>query len=101
MLLYIGDDTPGLRELLSNVVDQYATWWRELGAKLGLKGYQIENITANNDVRQHRQIETCCRQMLEMWLQEISKPTWGKLEDAVNSLPAKVLSGPKGTGGYY
>ena len=96
MLYFIGEEKPVLGDLLLNVVDQYAAWWRELGLKLGLKDYEIENITMNNDVRQYRQVQSCCRQMLELWLQKLSQPTWGKLEDAINSLPAKVLSGPKG-----
>lgn len=27
-----------------------------------------------------------CRRMLEHWLQEISHPTWGKLEDAIKDV---------------
>ena len=96
MFFLIEDDEPTLPELLSNVVDQYATWWRELGCKLGLKDFQIDNISANNDVRQTRQVENCCRQMLEKWKQEIHKPTWRKLEDAINALSAKVPFGPTG-----
>ena len=92
-----GDDRPQLGDLLTNVVEQYAVHWEELGLKLGLKDYQLANISENNANRQSRRVETCCRDMLEKWLREISSPTWGKLDDVIKSLTTAPLSNhPKG-----
>ena len=93
-----GDDTPQLGELLTNIVEHYAVHWEELGRKLGLKDYQLTNISANNDTREHRRVETCCKRMLEKWLQIDPLPTWGKLDDVIKSLTtAPVSTGHKGT----
>jgi len=93
-----GDDRPQLGDLLTNVVEQYAVHWEELGLKLGLKDYQLANISENNANRPSRRVETCCRDMLEKWLREISSPTWGKLDDVIKSLTTAPLSNhPKGS----
>ena len=77
---------------------QYAIHWEELGRQLGLKDYQLANISENNITLRSRRVETCCRDVLEQWLKEISSPTWGKLDDVIKSLaiaPA-VSTGHKG-----
>ena len=96
--IIIGDDTPQLGELLTNIVEQYAVYWEELGRKLGLKDYQLANISENNASLRSRRVETCCRDVLEKWLKEISSPTWGKLDDVIKSLTtiAPVSTGHKG-----
>ena len=100
MLYRIGEEKPVLRDLLSNVVHQYAACWRKLGLELGLEDYEIKNIAISNDGRDHEKVQFCCREMLELWLKKISQPTWGKLVDAINSLPDnEVLTGPKGIQG--
>ena len=99
MFIATGDDTPQLGDLLTNVVEQYAVHWEELGRKLGLQEYQLTNISENNATRPSRRVETCCKDMLEKWLQEIHSPIWGKLDDVINSLtitPVKS-TGHKGT----
>ena len=73
-------------ELLTNIVEQYAVHWVELGRQLGLKDYQLDNISENNITLRSRRVETCCRDVLEKWLQDISSPTWGKLDDVIKSL---------------
>ena len=86
-------------ELLTDVVEQYAVHWEELRRKLGLKDYQLANIAKNHASLPSGRVETCCRDVLEKWLQEISSPTWGKLDDIIKSLtiaPA-VPTGHKGT----
>ena len=83
-------------DLLSNFVEQYAVYWKEVGRRLGLKDYQLDNISQNNVNRQSRRVETCCREVLEKWLVEISSPTWGKLDDVIKSL----TTAPVQTAGY-
>ena len=92
-----GDDTPQLCELLTNIVEQYAVHWEELGRKLGLKDYQLANISENHVTIRSRRLESCCRDVFEKWLKEIS-PTWGKLDDVIKSLTiVSVSTGHKGT----
>ena len=74
-------------DLLTNVVQQYAVHWEELGLKLGLEEYHINNINEDNANRRDRQVETCCTDMLKKWLREIPSPTWGKLDNVIKSLP--------------
>ena len=81
-----GNDTPQLGDLLINIAEQYAVHWEELGRKLGLQDYQLNNISQNNVNRQSRRVEACCREVLEEWLKEISSPTWGTLDDVIKSL---------------
>ena len=85
-----GDDTPLMKELDTNVVHQYASQWKQLGLKLGLQQYDINNISEDHTHITDRSI-TCCEAMLEKWLQFISSPTWGKLDDVI-----KTLTIPKG-----
>ena len=88
-----------MSELLTNIVQQYAVHWEELGGKLGLKDYQLANIAKNHASLPSGRVETCCRDVLEKWLQDIPLPTWGKLDDVIKSLTiAPALStGHKGT----
>ena len=97
-LIATGTDIPQLSELLTNILEQYAVHWEELGRKLGLKEYQLVNISENNVTLRSRRVETCCRDVLEKWLREITSPTWGKLDDVIKSFTtASVSTGHKGT----
>ena len=74
-----------MEDLQEYVVRQYAARWKELGLALGLKDYIIDNIQENN-ARHPRQVEECCKALLQQWLKEISSPSWGKLDDAIISI---------------
>ena len=81
--------------MCSNVVYQYAAQWEQLGLALGLQYHDIAIISKDNP----DQSVTCCRTVLEKWLQDVSSPTWGKLDDVIKSLtiaPA-ASTGHKGT----
>ena len=82
MMICIGNDKPGMRDLYENIVTQYAARWKELGLELGLKDYMIDNIQQNN-ARHPRHVEECCKAMLQQWLKQIPSPSWGKLDDAI------------------
>ena len=71
-----------MRDLHINIIRQYATLWKRLGVELGLKDHDINNISENN-INHPRRVEMCLTAVLELWLREVSSPTWGKLEDAV------------------
>lgn len=36
---------------------------------------------------------SCCREVFREWLQQISLPTWGKLEDAVKEVEEDIKLG--------
>jgi len=78
-----GDDRPGLGDLYINVIPQYAVRWEALGAILGLKDYEIAVIS--KDYANRGSIEGCTA-MLMKWLQSCDRPTWGKLDNAINLL---------------
>ena len=83
-----GNDRPELGDLFINVIPQHAARWEALGAVLGLKGYEIANISKDNA---NRSTEGCTA-MLIKWLQSGDQPTWGKLDDAINLLRQSLTS---------
>jgi len=78
-----GDDRPGLGDLYINVIPQYAARWEELAAILGLKYYEIDNIS--KDYANRGSIEGCAAMMMK-WLRKDLTASWGKLDDAINLL---------------
>ena len=80
-----------LKDLLLNVIDQYAAHWEDLGTLLGMEDSFIANIARDY----HNQSVDSCREMLMMWLRVTPSPTWGKLDDAINSLKKILASKPR------
>ena len=64
------------------IIPKYAARWKEIGIKLQLKDYDLDNIDLDNAYHPHRTVQ-CFKCLLEQWLKEISSPTWGKLYDAI------------------
>ena len=81
-----------LKDLLLNVISQYAAHWEELGTLLGVERCDIANISRDHP---NRAVDAC-REMLIMWLRVIPSPTWGKLDDAINSLKKRLATKPSG-----
>ena len=81
-----------LKDLLLKVINQYAANWEDLGKQLGVKDYDIANISRDHP---NRAVDAC-REMLRMWLRDIPSPTWGKLDDAINSLKKILAAKPSG-----
>ena len=77
-----GDDVPTMGELYTSVIHQYAAQWEQLGLKLGLQHYDIANISKDNAHNPDQSV-TCCRTVLEKWLQTFPSPTWGKLVEVI------------------
>lgn len=78
------------------MVRQFAAQWEQLGVKLGLKGNDIDIISKDNAHNPDRSV-TCCRKVLQKWLQTNPSATWGKLDDVIKSLTiASVGTGHKG-----
>jgi len=76
-----------LRDLYINVIPQHAARWEALGAILGLKDYEIDIIS--KDYANRGSIEGCAA-MLMKWLQSGDRPTWGKLDDAIDLLGSSL-----------
>ena len=68
-----------MRDLNRYIVEQQAAQWERLGLELGLKDYHIANISKDHLNRS----VTCCREMLQKWLDIDPLATWSKLDDAV------------------
>ena len=86
-----------MRDLNRHIVEQQATQWERLGLELGLQEYHIANISKDNEHNPNRSV-TCCRAMLQKWLDNDPSATWGKLYDAIINvkLPSRATSQDKG-----
>ena len=82
------------------MVEQYAVYWKQLGAELGVKDYQVANITENNASRKLRQVEECCSQMLQKWLEIDPSATWGRLDNVLQKITSLELTAKGGNHGY-
>ena len=60
------------------------TNWEYLGENLGLKPYHLDCISRDNEYTPNR-TKNCCRAVLKKWQELEYSPTWGILEDAVNT----------------
>ena len=80
-----------MRDLYNHVVHQFAAQWEDLGLKLGLQDYNIANISKDNAHNPDQSV-TCCKTVLQKWLKKVPSPTWGKLDDAINSLIIAPMS---------
>ena len=78
--------------MLTNIVEQYAVHWEELGRKLGLEDHHLANIAENTANREYRRVETCSNRVFEKWLQLDPSPKWGKLDDVIKSLTMNPIS---------
>ena len=85
-----------MKDLHSKIVRQYAVQWERLGIELGLKDYDVANISKNN-ANCSRKAEVCCVAVLEQWLMEIPSPTWGKLDDAIKRVNISSTTSPAST----
>ena len=81
-----------LTELQKNVIHQYAAQWENLGILLEVEDSHITDTARNN----HNQSVNACAEMLTKWLQAVPSPTWGKLQDSINSLNKIMASKPSG-----
>ena len=74
-----------MRDLKRHIVEQQAAQWERLGVELGLKDYHIANMSKDNEHNPNRSV-TCCRVMLQKWLDLDPSATWGKLDHAIKKI---------------
>ena len=88
-----GDEKPDMKDINRHIVEQQAAQWERLGVELGLKDYHIDNISKDNPNRS----VTCCRVMLQKWLDIDPSATWAKLNDAIKKIKLPSTSTPVST----
>lgn len=86
------NSVPSPRDLQRYFTPQYCTKWRAIGAHLGLPGYSLDEIEANN---QHS-VRNCCYAMLSKWLESDEEASWKKLFHAIELLLVSTVSDNKG-----
>ena len=79
-----GSDEVDLASLYTHVVP-CIIHWEHLGVHLGLEPHHLGYISKNHAHNPDR-TNDCCRDVLMKWLELECSPTWGKLEDAVNTI---------------
>ena len=65
---------------LGQMLTEYCTQWKDIGAQLGLSSALLRVIDADNTKQRE-----CFRETLQKWLQMDTKATWHKLELAITN----------------
>lgn len=73
--------TPPLKDLYEHVTPHYAANWKVLGTLLGLPSGELKSIEAGWPTN----VQWCCNQMLEKWLEMDPTASWEKLHAAIES----------------
>ena len=85
-----------MKEINIHIVEQQAAQWERLALELGLKDYHIANMSKDNEHNPNRSV-TCCRVMLQKWLDIDPSATWGKLDDAIKKIKLPSTTKPMST----
>ena len=86
----LGNTTPKLSDLQKDIVPKYAARWRDLGIQLNIPIYTLD-IIAKDNANDREHARSCCRGMLNKWIETNTEATWNELHEAIANLP--VLSG--------
>ena len=78
-IIVVTPTTPSLIELHDYVTPHYASMWKLIGKYLGLPIGKLNNIEAGWPTN----VEHCCNQMLEAWLDTDTKASWKKMHKAI------------------
>ena len=76
---------------LGQIMTEYCTQWKDIGAQLGLTPASIRVIAADNPTKTRE----CFRETLQKWLQMDTKATWHTLELAITNANRENLGLPK------
>ena len=83
-----GGQRPSLKLLYSHVVPVAAKKWRELGVEL--LDTDSEVVLGTIEANHPKDVEKCCKVMLEKWLETSLDASWNKLEQALKSPAIKL-----------
>ena len=80
------DERPDMKDL-GQIMTEYCTQWKDIGAQLGLKPASIRVIAADNPLKTRE----CFRETLQKWLLMDTKATWHTLELAITNANREIL----------
>ncbi|XP_065907052.1 NACHT, LRR and PYD domains-containing protein 12-like isoform X2 [Dysidea avara] len=78
-------DVPQLCELNRHIVPVYASVWKDLGLELEIPMYTL-NAIAVDHVNHPSWSTECCKVMLQKWIRMSPRPTWARLQEALEHL---------------
>ena len=86
----VGSDRPSLKDLYDHVVNKIAHKWRNLGVQL-LRPDQENVLNIIEAVHPHDDV-SCCKRLLEKWLETTTDATWNELIRALMSPSVQLIS---------
>ena len=69
---------PKLKDLYNLITPEYAAHWKVIGTLLGIKKGILDGIGRSN-------VNWCCNELLETWLERDTDASWKKIIEAINS----------------
>ena len=83
-----GGERPSLKLLYKHVVPGAATKWRELGVEL--LDTDSEIVLSTIETNYPKDVEECCKLMLDKWLKTSVDASWNQLVQALKSPAIKL-----------
>ena len=81
---------PQLKELYNLITPSYAASWKEIGSQLGIQKGILQTI----ELKFSPDVEKCCDEMLEEWLDADNTAAWNKLIQVISSpTVAEIIDG--------
>ena len=78
-----------MKDLFKYFIPHYAAQWEDIGVYLDIDQIYLRIIKADhpNDVK------SCCRYLLQRWLELDPVPTWDKLFTAIDACASSISAG--------
>ena len=86
MDVYIGSDRPLIKDLYDYVPENVAEKWKKLGVQLLRSNQTVDVIEADH----FPDSTTCCKRVLDKWLEVEAHATWSQLIRALRSPSVKL-----------
>ena len=80
--------TPLLKDLFEDALS-HATYWKEIGALLGLPSKELTIIEKDNTYK----VQPCCLALLQKWLEIDPDASWAKWHKAVGLIIGDNVKG--------
>ena len=72
---------PKLKDLYNLITPEYAAHWKVIGTLLGIKKGILDGIGRNFPSN----VNWCCNELLETWLERDTDASWKKIIEVINS----------------
>ena len=91
LCIFLGTDKPSHKLLRKYVINEVAPYWHTLGEMLLKEGsvHMLQIIEENYP----RDVQRCCRNMFEYWLNIDTEASWNKLIAALKEIDQNQLIG--------